>query len=113
MHTQNSKRVKTKFQKLDKTKIFDILSSKCTNFTACHCLKDIKVPLAEKDFLMDQLSSRLMIIVSVGSKKLSNKRKRLQKKAVKRKVYEKEYYTVNPSMTKSDFYSYGNDTDGE
>ena len=53
-------------QKLDqfreeaRNKLFDISSCKCDDFSSCSCLRDMKVPHIEQDFLINQRTCRRM-----------------------------------------------------
>jgi hypothetical protein len=69
----------TSFRDAAKGKLFDICSCKCAFEASCNCDKTRRVPSAERAFLQDQRTLRLMCISSVdqlSSKKLALKLQR-------------------------------------
>lgn len=62
-------------------KLFDIAACKCTSFETCSCIKPRKVPITERDFLLDQRSERKMVISGIDTKetaRLIKKNQRLE-----------------------------------
>ncbi|XP_072389272.1 uncharacterized protein [Diabrotica undecimpunctata] len=49
----------------DSKKLFDIATCKCLEFTDCSCPKNQKIPIPERNFLIDQRTDRKMIIGSL------------------------------------------------
>lgn len=69
----------TSFRNAAKGKLFDICACKCAFETNCNCDKTRRVPSAERAFLQDQRTLRLMCISSIdqlSSKKLALKLQR-------------------------------------
>ncbi|GBN41040.1 hypothetical protein AVEN_249105-1 [Araneus ventricosus] len=70
--------------------MFDITFCKCTNFDACKCQKDKKIPLAERLFINDQILERKMVIGKVDviatERRKKEKRKQMEDKRIKRKM---------------------------
>lgn len=62
-------------------KLFDIAACKCLESQLCKCAKDKKVPQEERAFLMDQRTSRKMMIGHVDIKGTKKLEKRLKRKA--------------------------------
>ena len=60
--------------------IFDIGACKCKEEALCSCSKELKVPKDEKAFLVDQQSSRKMIIGSIDRKNTVQLQKRNRRK---------------------------------
>lgn len=74
-------------------KIIDIASCKCLNFNNCYCEKKSKVPMKERDFLIDQRSCSKMII---GNTNETEKDKLLKNIFKNRKTYGKGRKSKNP-----------------
>lgn len=51
------------FREIAETKLFDISSCKCANFSLCKCKN--KVPIREREFLVDQRTERKMFIGTI------------------------------------------------
>lgn len=51
--------------------LFDIASCKCKNLKECFCPKGKKVPVLEREFIIDQRGARRMKIGSIDSKETS------------------------------------------
>lgn len=49
----------------EKKTLFDASACKCEDFELCSCSRLSKVPLKEKEFLIDQRTTRKMLIGSV------------------------------------------------
>lgn len=91
---KNIKRVeksKTTLEKVEKfkmeaKKLFDISACKCTIFKECICPKEIKVPLKEQAFLIDQRTERKMsigIVDIIETKRLQKRQIRKEKDAIR------------------------------
>ena len=66
--SKNSDNYKRKVQLLRDSahkNLFDISACKCLDFERCTCKLKNRVPLAERDFLCDQRSDRLMVIAEL------------------------------------------------
>ena len=60
--------------------LFDISACKCKEEAVCNCPKELKVSKNEKAFLVDQRSSRKMIIGNIDRKKTAQLQKRNKRK---------------------------------
>ena len=60
--------------------LFDICACKCKEEAVCNCPTELKVPKDEKAFLVDQRSSRKMIIGNIDRKKTAQLQKRNKRK---------------------------------
>ena len=65
------------------SKLFDIAACQCINITACSCDKDKKVPLLQRNSLIDHRTLRVMMIGCIDAKETTN-----LKQKYKRKLYE-------------------------
>lgn len=54
-----------KFENSSKSRLFDICTCKCKDFTKCVCEKNKKVPKLEIEFLNDQRTQRQMVIGNI------------------------------------------------
>jgi len=63
-----------------KAQLFDISTCKCLDIDFCKCQKDRKVPLAERHFLVNQRTSRTMMIGRVDVKMTKSIRKKAARK---------------------------------
>lgn len=75
---ENSKDEIEKFKK-DSTKLFDIAACKCESFRKCKCPKYKRVPFSERDFLVDQRSSRHLAIGSIDKVKTNELKRKLER----------------------------------
>ena len=65
-------------------KLFDFAHCKCDSFDSCTCHKDIKVPIIERSFLLDQRSDRKLYIGPQDLKQSS----KLQKREARKRRHE-------------------------
>lgn len=63
------------FQTQAEKKLFDASACKCEDFQLCSCSRLSKVPLEEREFLIDQRTTRKMVIGSVDALLTGCKRK--------------------------------------
>ncbi|ESO04220.1 hypothetical protein HELRODRAFT_172570 [Helobdella robusta] len=73
-HDSFEKKLKC-FSDLSK-RLFDVASCKCVLFEACVCLKNKKVPVNERQFLIDQRNERKMAIGGIDKQETVRLRKR-------------------------------------
>jgi len=64
----NSKAAAVKTATDDSSKLFDISACQCIDFATCSCPREIKVPVLEQEFLVDQRNCRKMIIGNVDTR---------------------------------------------
>ena len=90
--------------KLNSLKLFDIAFCKCSDFNACCCERDKRIPAEEREFITDQRGARRMVIGTIDRKSTSILRKRKERKD-KREKYYKSQCTVssidNPAYNSS------------
>lgn len=60
--------------------LFDISACKCKCLVSCNCEKHLKVPITERDFLIDQRKGRKMVIGSVDLKTTARNLKNMNRK---------------------------------
>lgn len=83
--------------------LFDISSCKCQNINMCECPKERKVPKKEQSFLIDQRTSRKMIIGGVDicySKRLEknlNRKRKLEKPSTSTATLELSDFSATSS----------------
>ena len=88
-------------------KLFDIAACKCLDVShLCKCAKDMKVPQEERQFLIDQRTSRKMMIGHVdiiGTKKLQKRQKRKAKEMVNATKYRRTttVHNLDPSVSQA------------
>jgi hypothetical protein len=67
------------FQNEAKNGLFDIAACKCVKFSSWNCEKSWKVPIIEQVFIIDQRTTRKMVMTSIDistTKKLQKKKKK-------------------------------------
>lgn len=74
--------------------LFDISTCTCKSFESCCCKKERKVPMKEREFLLDQRTERKMVIGSLDRKVTIQKTK-----AAKRKLEQELYEERNKTLT--------------
>lgn len=79
-------------------KLFDIAACKCTSFENCSCTKPKKVPISERDFLLDQRNDRKMAISGVDAKETA----RLLKKHQRQENLKRTEQACFPSTSQTD-----------
>ena len=100
-HTDNYQK-KLKDFETNAQVLFDIAACRCTSASVCKCKPELKVPPEETDFLLDQRTSRKMVIGGVDLRVTNQRKKRKLKvdqyeRYKNRKVVESEdtFATVN------------------
>lgn len=68
------------FQTQAEKKLFDASACKCEDFELCSCSQLSKVPLEEREFLIDQRTTRKMVIGSVDALLTAKMKKKTQRK---------------------------------
>ena len=63
----------------DSKKLFDFVSCKCKTFDDCRCNKDLKIPVIERDFVVDQRNERRMFIGNTDQKITNAQKRRLER----------------------------------
>lgn len=63
-----------------RSKLFDISACKCSDWMKCRCSKKKKVPIDEREFLLDQRNQRKMMIGSVDVAKTAHNMRRENRK---------------------------------
>lgn len=77
-------------------KLLDIASCKCEQFENCRCLPNRRVPVAEREFLIDQRSSRMMHIDNTIDRKATQKNeRRLQRVAKEEERYQRHLASIS------------------
>lgn len=64
------------FQNESKNSLFDIVACKCVEFSICNCEKSRKLPIIEQVFIIDQRTTRKIVVTSINistTKKLQKK----------------------------------------
>lgn len=74
--------------KKNSSKLFDISPCKCDDFSKCHC--KVKVPLCERIFLLDQRTTRKMMIGGTDVKTTKQNLKTMKRKVVEEERLEKK-----------------------
>lgn len=69
-----------RFRELGEKTLFDISLCKCKDFLQCSC--NIKVPINERQFLIDQRTSRKMVIGKIDIKTTKILKRRLERKVI-------------------------------
>ena len=104
---QNDEKYRRKifeFREEGSSKLFDIAACKCA-LDKCDCVKEHKVPVAEKPFLCDQRTCRLMYISTLDratTNKLIKRNNRKSANAERSEKYRKMCYTENTNDNTDD-----------
>lgn len=72
--------------KEESVRLFDICTCHCDDLDDCDCVKECKIPALERDFLLDQRSSRRMIIAGLD-KVTTSKLQKMEDRVAKRLKY--------------------------
>ncbi|XP_061717533.1 uncharacterized protein LOC133525257 [Cydia pomonella] len=79
--------------KTDSKKLFDIASCKCSCFISCLCEKRRKIPIQERDFMIDQRNERKMMIGSIDLVTTKRFERKLEREAKKTPCEKQELLT--------------------
>ncbi|CAH0559175.1 unnamed protein product [Brassicogethes aeneus] len=71
--------------------LFDIASCKCKYLNDCHCSKEKKIPAQEREFVIDQRTTRNLVIGSIDVASSRKIAKRNQKKMGRSQDPEKHF----------------------
>lgn len=88
--------------------LFDIAACKCVNLSACSCEKDKKVPINEREFLIDQRTNRRMFIGNVdisATKQLQKQMKRKIERQLSQRSKRGKYCSVNDNAIDHDNFT--------
>jgi hypothetical protein len=80
--------------KVNSSKLFDIAACKCSDFDACCCERDKRIPIEERAFITDQRGARRMVIGNIDRKTTTRIKKRKERE-YKREKYYKSQSTVS------------------
>lgn len=80
--------------RVNSSKLFDISACKCSDFDACCCEREKRIPTDEREFITDQRGARRMVIGTIDRKTTSRIRKRKERE-YKREKYYKSQSTVS------------------
>lgn len=61
-----------KFRRSNEEELFDIATCRCVDYDKCKCIKEDKIPVEERKFLIDQKHERRIVIGGVDIKKHSS-----------------------------------------
>ena len=79
------------FQSEAKNSLFDIAACKCVVLSLCNCEKSRKVPTIEQVFIIDQRTTRKMVMTSIDI----STTKKLQKKIIRKETDAKRIEKKN------------------
>uniref|UniRef100_A0A6P7HAI7 Uncharacterized protein LOC114349502 n=1 Tax=Diabrotica virgifera virgifera TaxID=50390 RepID=A0A6P7HAI7_DIAVI len=74
-------------------KLFDVCTCKCSDLNSCSCVREKKVPVMEREFLIDQRTVRQMMIGNIDLKSTAQNKKRIirkEKETMKRQEKEEK-----------------------
>lgn len=74
-----------KFRRSNEEELFDIATCRCVDYDKCKCIKEDKIPVEEREFLIDQRHERRMVIGGVDIRKTQQ----LKRKAERRERQQK------------------------
>jgi len=90
--------------------LFDIAACKCLDVSLCHCANDMKVPLAERDFLVDQRNARKMMIGHVDVKATNRLKRRHIRKLSEARKFSRHLKNLTV-VTEADYQSDSSDVE--
>jgi len=79
---------------VNSSNLFDIAACKCSDFDACCCERDKRIPIEERAFITDQRGARRMVIGNIDRKTTTRIKKRKERE-YKREKYYKSQSTVS------------------
>lgn len=86
-------------------KLFDVAACKCSDFLSCKCVFEKKVPRLERDFLIDQRTTRTMLMTGIDAKTTSHIKKqkirKMKEEASIKKRARREWTTLNDFLSSS------------
>lgn len=82
------------FQNEAKNGLFDIAACKCVEFSICNCEKSRKVPIIEQVFIIDQRTTRKMVMTSIDTSTTKKLQKKIMRKEIDAKRIEKKSLSV-------------------
>lgn len=85
-------------------KLFDVAACKCTSFKFCSCLKPKKVPINERNFMLDQRNDRKMAIGGIDKKETTRLMKRQQRQIEESTRATKKFCSTQETYSDSACY---------
>ena len=92
--------------------LFDIASCKCRDLNDCHCSKEKKIPAEEREFVIDQRTTRNLVIGSIDVASSKNIAKRNQRK-MERSQESEEQIEKRPKVKSKETASGPGDSENE